>query len=159
MKVKFHEFFQHLEDSAEKNRQVSTVSCPDSDDKLPSPRTEAKALLRMVGRNGNGLDSLESLRTLIQVGETVRHMMFKNAPDKEEVKRMLEFRESVLAVFDELTAKQERVLEELALRQEKKVLRRSRFLSKRQSFQGESERLYGTSTESQTSTIKAVEQT
>jgi len=113
-------------DSAEKNRQVSTVPCQDS--KLPSPKTEAKALFRMVGRNG---DSLESLRALIRVGETVRHMMFKNAPDKEEVKRMLEFRERVLEVFEELVAKQEKVLEGLALKQEKKALRRSRFLTKR----------------------------
>lgn len=129
-------------DSAKKNRQVSTVS--DSDNKLPSPRTEAKALFRMVGRNG---DSLESMRALIQVQDEVRKEMFKYAP-AEEIKRILLFREQVLAVFDELTAKQERALEELALRQEKKALRRSRFLSKHQGFQGESEGLYGTSTES-----------
>lgn len=125
---------------SEKNRDVFY-----QDNKLPSPRTEAKALLRMVGRNG---DNLDSMRALIQVQDEVMKLMFKNAPDKEEVKRILRFRERVLAVFDELTAKQERALEELALRQEKKALRRSRFLSKHQSFQGESERLYGTSTES-----------
>ena len=45
--------------------------------------------------------------------------MFKYAP-AEEIKRMLRFRERVLAVFDELAAKQE-----------KKALRHSRFLAKR----------------------------
>lgn len=104
MRVKLHEYFQHLEDSAEKNRQVSTV--PDSDNKLPSPKTEAKALFRMVGRNGNGLDSLESLRALIQVRDEVRKEMFKYNPDKEAVKRILQFREQVLEVFDELATKQ-----------------------------------------------------
>lgn len=83
LRVKFYEYFQHLEDSAEKNRQVSTVS--DSDNKLPSPRTEAKALFRMVGRNG---DSLESMRALIQVQDEVRKEMFKYAP-AEEIKRIL----------------------------------------------------------------------
>ena len=102
MKVKLHKYFQHLEDSAEKNRQVSTVS--DSDNELPSPRTEAKALFRMVDRNG---DNVESLRALIQVGENVKQMMFKNAPDEKEVRRMLLFRERVLEVFDQLAARQE----------------------------------------------------
>ena len=130
LRVKFYEYFEHLEDSAEKNRQVSTVSCQDN--KLPSPRTEAKALLRMVGRNGNGLDSLESMRALIRVGETVKHMMFKNAHDKKEVRRMLLFRERVLEVFDQLVTKQEKALEELEAKQEKKRSRRNRFLAKRQ---------------------------
>lgn len=101
MRVKLHEYFQHLEDSIEKNHQVSTVS--DLDNELPSPRTEAKALFRMVGRNG---DNLESIRALIQVEENVKQMMFKNAPDEKEVRRMLLFRERVLEVFDELAAKQ-----------------------------------------------------
>ncbi len=96
---------------SEKNRDVFY-----QDNKLPSPRTEAKALFRMVGRNG---DSLESLRALIEVGENVKQMMFKNAPDEKEVRRMLLFREQVLAVFDELVAKQE-----------KKALRHSRLLVK-----------------------------
>ena len=104
MRVKLHEYFQHLEDSIEKNRQVSTVS--DLDNELPSPRAEAKALFRMVNRNG---DSLESLRALIQVGENVKQMMFKNSPDEKEVKRMLLFRERVLEVFDELAARQETI--------------------------------------------------
>ncbi len=140
MRVKFYEYFQHLEDSAEKNRQVSTVSC--LDDKLPSPRTEAKALLRMVGRNG---DSLDSMRALIQVGENVKLTMLKNAHDEKEVRRMLLFRERVLEVFDQLVTKQEKALEELEAKQVKKRSRHIRFLAKRQSFQGESERLYGTS--------------
>ncbi len=101
MRVKFHEFFQHLEDSAEKNR---TVFSPD--DKLPSARTEAKALFRMVCRNG---DNLESMRALIQVGNEVKKLMFKYDPDKEEVKRILRFRERVLAAFNELAAKQETI--------------------------------------------------
>ena len=121
LRVKLHEYFQHLEDSIEKNRQVSTVS--DSDNELPSPRTEAKALFRMVGRNGNGkgqdsLESIESLRALIQVEDKVKKEMFKYAP-AEEIKRMLRFRERVLAVFDKLAAKEEQ-----------KELRRSRFLAR-----------------------------
>ena len=110
MRIRLHEYFEHLEDSIEKNRQVSSVSDSDSDqdNKLPSPQTEAKALFRMVGRNGNGkgLDSLESLRALIQVRENVKQMMFKNAPDEKEVTRILQFRDRVLAVFEELAAKQ-----------------------------------------------------
>ena len=104
MRVSLYEYFEHLEDSIEKNRQVSTIS--DSDDKLPSPRTEALALLRIVSRNGNGLDSLESMRKLIRVEETVKQMMLKNAFDEKEVRRMLQFRERVLEVFDQLVAKQ-----------------------------------------------------
>lgn len=100
---------------SEKNRDVFSP-----DDKLPTARTEAKALFRMVGRNGNGLDSLESMRELIQVQDEVKKEMFKHAPDEEEVKRILRFRERVLVVFDELAAKQE-----------KKRLRHSRFLAKR----------------------------
>lgn len=90
-------------DSAEKNRQVSTVSCQDN--KLPSPKTEAKALFRMVGRNG---DNLESMRELIQVEDEVKKLMFKHDPDKEAVTRILRFRERVLTVFNELAAKREK---------------------------------------------------
>lgn len=112
LRVKLHEYFQHLEDSAEKNR---IVSCQDN--KLPSPRTEAKALFRMVGRNG---DSTESIRELIQVQPETKNIMLARAANPSEINRILKFRERVLAVFEELAAKQE-----------KKRLRRSRFLAKR----------------------------
>lgn len=80
--------------------------------------------------NGNGLDSLESLRALIRVEDKVKKEMFKYDP-AEEIRRILRFRKQVLEVFEELVAKQEKVLEGLALKQEKKALRRSRFLTKR----------------------------
>ena len=102
MRVSLYEYFQHLENPSEKNL---IVPCADSDDKLPSPRTEALALLRIVSRNGNGLDSLESMRKLIRVEETVKQMMLKNTFDEKEVRRMLQFRERVLEVFDQEVAK------------------------------------------------------
>lgn len=92
---------------SEKNRDVFSP-----DDKLPTARTEAKALFRMVGCNG---DNLESMRELIQVQDEVKKLMFKHDPDKQEVKRMLRFRERVLAVFDELAVKQEKECPELKL--------------------------------------------
>ena len=55
------------------------------------------------------------MRALIQVQDEVKKLMFKHDPDKQEVKRMLQFRERVLAVFDELAVKQEKECPELKL--------------------------------------------
>lgn len=76
---------------------------------LHSPLTEAKAVLRLVGRNGR-TSTVQALRDLITVSpraeEILQFYAHRNPPESEHILEMLEWRRQVLNEFDRMTGHQ-----------------------------------------------------